>query len=324
MSTGGAPPTAFAATSTRLTALGRTRAKRAAAVAASCHALTRGRDEVSRPACKPSSRVGLPPASAGGGLRGGRQGGRWKPRRSGLPPDWVPGSALRRSPSTGSKVGAHPTATVASASSSAAASTAAFARRLPSRVRRHASAKGARGLIRAGADARGNTARADAGAGGTTAGVAAGLLVGGDPAGAPRVLGGSRLNGASGGRSARGATAMVAGGDLMKTAPIPSLRPLRRSGRGDATVGGGGGGDATVGGSGESAAVSPVRCRVRRGASNTLPHSKLFLRTRGVATVRLWTGALPCEATRGSRAVAFGTELVRGIGAFASLEEQEA
>ena len=85
-----------------------------------------------------------------------------------------------------------------------------------------------------------------------------------------------------------------------------------------------------VGESGESAAVSPVRWRVRRGASNALPHSKLFLRTRGLATVRPWTGALPCDATRGSRAGAgraafangFGADLVRGI-AF-GLEEWEA
>tara|TARA_B100000795_G_scaffold248520_1_gene215442 strand:- start:1137 stop:1355 length:219 start_codon:yes stop_codon:yes gene_type:complete len=72
-----------------------------------------------------------------------------------------------------------------------------------------------------------------------------------------------------------------------------------------------------------------VRWRVRRGAtSNTLPHSKLFLRTRGVATARLWTGALPCDATRGSRAVAgrafangFGADLVRGNAAFVWWEE---
>jgi hypothetical protein len=105
---------------------------------------------------------------------------------------------------------------------------------------------------------------------------------------------------------------------------MSSLRPLRRSGRGDATVGGGG--DATIGGSGESAVVSPVRWRRKRGTSSTL---KLFLRTRGVATGRLCTGALPCDATRGSRAAGglaafasgFGADIVRGIGAFAWLEE---
>ena len=104
---------------------------------------------------------------------------------------------------------------------------------------------------------------------------------------------------------------------------MSSLRPLRRSGRGDATVGGGG--DATIGGSGESAVVSPVRWRRKRGASSTL---KLFLRTRGVATGRLCTGAFPCDATRGSREVGglaafasgFGADIVRGIGAFAWLD----
>jgi hypothetical protein len=62
-----------------------------------------------------------------------------------------------------------------------------------------------------------------------------------------------------------------------------------------------------------------VRWRCKRGTSSTL---KLFLRTRGVATGRLYTGALPCDAGGlAAFASGFGADIVRGIGAFAWLEE---